>query len=317
MVSVVIPTFNRGEHLIGAVKSVLAQTYRDYEIIVVDDGSNDDTLLELKPYMGRIRYFYQQNQGAGSARNRGIEAAAGEWISMLDSDDVWLPTKLERQFEAIATLGRDFGACFTDCEFAGDTGLHQTVFELGGLDKGRSFGVLANPLYYVVFRRPVIRIPSLLVRRSLMDELGGFDETMTVAEDTDLLFRLALKTRFCFVAEPLVKIDRTPTRSTGLMELFYRGDEKAFCSKEHMYKKWLESAEAIDPAAGRRILELLRELYVEWAIRKIKQLRFREAFEKTRLAKEIGLSSLEIFSKMTSRAARKITRPFPRLDRIP
>lgn len=135
MVSVVIPTFNRGEHLIGALESVFAQTHQDYEVIVVDDGSTDDTRRRLQPYVERIRYFYQDNQGASAARNKGIEFARGEWIATLGSDDVWSPTKLERQFEAITALGGDLGACFTDCQFAGNSSLRRTAFDLGGLDK--------------------------------------------------------------------------------------------------------------------------------------------------------------------------------------
>lgn len=315
-VSVVIPTFNRGEFVVNALESVFAQTYQDYEVIVVDDGSTDDTRDKLRPYMERIRYFYQKNQGASAARNKGIEVARGEWISTLDSDDVWLPTKLERQFEAISALGGDFGACFTDCQFAGDPSLHRTAFELGGLDKARSFGILDNPLYYVAFRRPVIWIQSLLIRRSLLSDLGGFDESLVVIQDTDLIFQLAMKTKFCFTAEPLVKVDRTPTRQGGLIDLLNNGDEKGFLDKEHMFKKWLRLPGVVDPAVRSRILERLQESYVDWIYRNIRQFRFWAAFEKIRLARELGTSRLEISSKLALRAGGAISRRFHRKDRI-
>src|SRR5271166_6410356 len=96
-VSVVIPTYNRSALLPSAVESVLAQTFTDYELIVIDDGSTDDTCERLKPYMGRIRYCYQDNRGASAAQNKGIEIARGTWVSILGSDDLWLPAKLERQ----------------------------------------------------------------------------------------------------------------------------------------------------------------------------------------------------------------------------
>ena len=120
-VSVIIPTFNRSKLVVNAIRSVLCQTYRDYEIIVVDDGSTDDTAEALTPYMDRIRYVYQANLGPGAAQNRGIQLARGKWISILASDDLWLPTKLEAQLKVVTMLGNGFGACFTDCDFFGST----------------------------------------------------------------------------------------------------------------------------------------------------------------------------------------------------
>src|ERR1700751_873927 len=106
-VSVIIPTFNRGKLVVNAIRSVLCQTYRDYEIIVVDDGSTDDTAEALTPYMDRIQYVYQVNQGTSAAKNKGIQLARGRWISVLDSDDLWLPTKLEAQLKAVGILSED------------------------------------------------------------------------------------------------------------------------------------------------------------------------------------------------------------------
>ena len=96
-VSVVIPTYNYGHFVVGAVESVLAQTYQNVEIIVVNDGSSDDTKARLEPFMGRVRYIYQDNQGLSAARNTGIGAATCRWIAFLDSDDLWHPRKLELQ----------------------------------------------------------------------------------------------------------------------------------------------------------------------------------------------------------------------------
>ena len=100
-VSVIIPTYNRAEYVTHAIDSVLAQTYTDYEIIVVDDGSADNTKDVLLPYMDRIRYIYQENAGLSAARNTGIKAAKGDWIAFLDSDDEWLPGKLAVQMRAV------------------------------------------------------------------------------------------------------------------------------------------------------------------------------------------------------------------------
>ena len=210
-----------------------AQTYRDYEIIVVDDGSTDDTPEALKPYMDRIRYVHQTNLGASAAQNRGIELARGKWIAILASDDLWLPTKLEAQLKVVATLGNDFGACFTDCEFFGNTPVLPSAFEQAGLHNDLSFGPLEEPFKVILARHPAIYVQSLLLLRSLIEYPNGFDERLVVAEDTDLLFRLAFKTKFCFVNECLVRIDRTPSREVGLMELFSRNDDRAFGAREH------------------------------------------------------------------------------------
>lgn len=101
-VSVVIPTYNRAKYVTETIDSVLSQSYTDYEIIVVDDGSTDNTREALAPYMDRIRYIHQQNSGVSAARNRGIKAARGKWIAFLDSDDIWLPEKLAVQIKDIS-----------------------------------------------------------------------------------------------------------------------------------------------------------------------------------------------------------------------
>ena len=107
-VSVIIPTYNRAEYLPDAIDSVLAQTFRDFEVIIIDDGSTDNTREIIEKYIKRypqiIRPFYQMNSGASVARNKGIEEARGEYIAFLDSDDVWLSKKLERQ---VSVLERD------------------------------------------------------------------------------------------------------------------------------------------------------------------------------------------------------------------
>src|SRR5271156_960674 len=101
-VSVIIPTYNRADKVGKTIESALAQTFTDLEVIVIDDGSSDDTGRVLSEVFGdRIRYFAQTNQGASIARNNGIEAARGEWIAFLDSDDLWEKDKLELQLQAL------------------------------------------------------------------------------------------------------------------------------------------------------------------------------------------------------------------------
>src|SRR3989304_595361 len=100
-VSVIIPTYNTAHYIAPAVESVLGQTYQDTEIIVVDDGSTDNTRTVLTPYMDRIQYIVQDNKGRSEARNRGIHQSQGEFIAFLDADDLWLPDKLSQQVAAL------------------------------------------------------------------------------------------------------------------------------------------------------------------------------------------------------------------------
>jgi glycosyltransferase involved in cell wall biosynthesis len=306
-ISVIIPTFNRSKLVVNAIRSVLCQTYRDYEIVVVDDGSTDDTAQALKPYMDRIRYVYQPNRGASAAQNRGVELARGDWVSILASDDVWLPTKLETQLKAVAVLGKDFGACFTNCDFVGSRHVLLSAFEQAGLREEVPFGPLEEPFKFILGRHPAIYVQSLLVLRSLMKQLNGFDEHLVVGEDTDLLFRLAFKTRFCFVNETLVRIDRTPSREVGLMELFSKRDDRVYRSIEHLLKKWLCLPENVDPELRQTLEERLKLLYYDWLVTKLYRFRCVKAFEIARRIKATGDNKTTIYRTLAYRAKRKIS----------
>jgi len=306
-ISVIIPTFNRSKLVVNAIRSVLYQTYRDYEIIVVDDGSTDDTAPAIKPYMDRIRYVHQPNRGASAAQNRGVELANGDWVSVLASDDVWLPTKLENQLKAVAALGKDFGACFTNCDFFGNTHAISSAFEQAGLREDLPFGALEEPFKFILGRHPAIYVQSLLVSRSLMNHLNGFDEDLVVGEDTDLLFRLAFKTRFCFVNERLVRIDRTPSRRVGLMELFSSSDDRAFSSMEHVFRKWLCLPENVDPELRRTLEERLKLLYYDWLVTKLYRFRFVKALEIAGRINATGDNNTIICRTLGYRTKRKIS----------
>ncbi len=184
-VSVILPSYNSGSYLSAAINSVLAQTYTDFEVIIVDDGSSDDTANVVAPYIGRILYVWQENRGVAAARNTGLRMARGEFIAWLDADDNWLPTKLERQMEK-----------FTDP----DVGLVYSDFLTRYTDGGVRDSFLTNHPFasegYVFERYVTSRffLPSTVVMRAkCFEDSGMFDEDMVSSEDVELFARVCTR----------------------------------------------------------------------------------------------------------------------------
>jgi len=211
-VSVVLPTYNR-EALIGrSIRSVLKQTYRDFELIIVDDGSTDTTMAEV----GRIRdprlhyVRIEENRGAGAARNLGIGRARGRFIAFQDSDDEWVPVKLERHMRAFDTCPPTVGVVYSD--------MHR-IRRDGRTDYHRSPtitpGVLIDPCtgFYQVCK---LGIQSSVIRRECLAGVGGFNETFPALEDLELFLRLSRSTNFHHLATPLVKYYETDGLSNNV-----------------------------------------------------------------------------------------------------
>jgi glycosyltransferase involved in cell wall biosynthesis len=190
LVSVIIATYNRARWLPGTIESVLAQTFRDFELIVVDDGSTDNTTAVLQPFDGRLRYTHQVNAERGAARNTGMRIASGEFVAFLDSDDLWTPTKLEAE---VASLRADpsLGLVYSDALLIDELG---TV--TGSLPRYRFRGdVLAD-----VVRQNFVPLSAHLLRRDAFERAGGFseDRTMSGSEDWEAWTRLAAICPFSF-----------------------------------------------------------------------------------------------------------------------
>ena len=269
--SVIIPTFNRAALVLKAVGSVLTQTYPPHELIVVDDGSTDDTAQRVERYLSDrttnpvpVRYVYQSNQGKSVALNCGIAMATGDWIAFLDSDDLWTPEKLARQTQAISRFGSQCGACFTDGSYMNNPDLTMTDFERGGMRFDTETGLLANAAQFLLRPPHVVRIPSLVVRTIILEKIGDFDSKLRIYEDTDFVLRLSRTTELCFVNLPLVKIDRTMNRPVGLIELFSKEDFR-LQQLQYMYEKWLSLDWGRLPSVKEQIVGLLQEIHNEWA----------------------------------------------------
>lgn len=180
-ISVVIPTFNSGHLVTEAVASVLGQTIVPAEIIVVDDGSTDDTPDRLAPFAGRIRYVRQENQGVSTARNRGVEEARGEFVAFLDADDVWHPKKIELQLAAF--------------DLAPHLGLLGTTHVAWPAECWPVVPSAPPKPVLVSWKRLTVKnwftMSSVVVRRSILDSLGGFDPGLQGSADHDFWLRIA------------------------------------------------------------------------------------------------------------------------------
>ena len=204
-ISVIIPTYNRESQILGAVNSVIAQTLAPFEIIVVDDGSTDQTAEILAPVMDRIRYIKTVNGGVSAARNRGILEARGEWIAFLDSDDSWEPLKLELQWDAVSKANSN--VCFCVCtdekgEPVDDLHLMDPTLEKGG----NRYYPADDCRLFLYARHPFLQ--SMLVEKNALMRAGIFDESLKVAEDTRLIYNLILAFGYSVVNENLVNICR-------------------------------------------------------------------------------------------------------------
>jgi glycosyltransferase involved in cell wall biosynthesis len=202
MVSAIIPTYNRARVVCEAIESVLRQSYREVEIIVVDDGSTDDTQARLAHYGNRICVVTQSNSGPAAARNRGVAASSGELIAFLDSDDLWLPTKIERQVNLLAKIGPSVPCCLSNITMQWSTG-ERTSFDIAALDPPISEGIWLN-VDEVLVTRFVLFNQGVMIRRDVLERCGGFDESLWLLEDTELSLRLSLEGPWAFIREPLV-----------------------------------------------------------------------------------------------------------------
>lgn len=207
LVSVIIPVYNQERYLPAAIDSVLAQTFRDYELIVVDDGSTDGTPAIIRSYGARLRSVRKPNGGCASALNRGIQEARGEWIAWLSSDDLWEPDKLRRQVEVIGERP-EVGLVFTD-----DLRIDSEGDVVGELRTSCPRTRLGRQLRMV--RGCYINGCTTLIRREVFEVVGLFDEEDRFALDYDLWFRIVREVEITHIPEPLVRYRIHPGQTSS------------------------------------------------------------------------------------------------------
>lgn len=239
-VSVVLATYNYGRYLAGALDSALGQTLDDLEIIVIDDGSTDETQEVMAPYLAnrRVRYFGTNHGGQPAAKNAGIRLARAPLISFLDADDLWLPTKLEKQ-AALFAGDPGLGVVYSRRRLMDEQGRH-LHFSQPTLPRGN--------VLEAMFRQNFICFSSAVVRRTVFDQVGLFDTKLALAIDYDLWLRIAQRYPFDFVDEPLVMY------RTGHASLSRRTEERLMTAAGIMARFLDEHGgrSALDPTLVRR-----------------------------------------------------------------
>jgi len=203
-VSVIIPTHNRADLICGAINSSLNQTFRNFEIIVVDDGSTDNTRELLKGYGSSICYIYQEKKGRAEARNRGIKLARGEYIAFLDDDDIWLPQKLEKQVKFLDS-NPNIGLAHTFVELIDAQGYllkEATEKQLKLYKKAAKTGYT----YEGMSQSCIIFTSTVIVRKGCLDKVGFFDPDIEAFEDWDFYLRFVLKYQIGTMPEFLTRL---------------------------------------------------------------------------------------------------------------
>ena len=194
-ISVIIPVFNRVKLIARCINSVINQTYPVNEIIVVDDGSNDGTYDLIRKNFPQVISIYQENKGVSNARNVGIQSAKSKWIAFLDSDDEWLPNKIEKQISLIKKNPL-YKVCHSD-----EIWIRNDV-RVNPMKKHRKYG---GDIYKKCLPLCVISPSSIIIHKDIFNDVGLFDKNLPVCEDYDLWLRICSKYEVLFLDQKLVK----------------------------------------------------------------------------------------------------------------
>jgi glycosyltransferase involved in cell wall biosynthesis len=218
LVSVIVPTYNSAGFIRESLDSVLAQTFKDFEIIVVDDGSTDDTAKLLAAYRDSLRVIKKENGGPASARNAGIREARGELIAFQDADDLWTPDKLELQVACLAQHP-EAALVHSDC-------IHFDGERTWGTHKERGYTVPTGMVFDRLLTDHFIGMPAVLARRACLEAVGLFDESLVGNEDYNLYLRLARKYPFQYVDKVLVRLRSHGQNLSDNLEVMRRDEIK-------------------------------------------------------------------------------------------
>ena len=214
-VSVVIATYNRANYLAETIDSVLGQRFQKFELILVDDGSTDETRRIVAPYGSRVRYLYQENRGPSAARNLGARNASAGWISIQDSDDLCLPNHLET-LHGYADKHPESGMVFANGAYLGGPAHNrETIIPAAKSRRLADQGVRLEDL----FDKSIVRLQAALISKRCYDDVGGHDESLRISMDLDLTFRLISRYPVSYLDEVVFSYRRHSGNISGNQEL--------------------------------------------------------------------------------------------------
>ena len=255
LVSAIIPAFNRELTIARSVRSALSQTYGNLEVIVVDDGSSDGTVEALGQFRNRVMVLRQENGGPSSARNFGASKARGAILAFLDSDDEWLPDKIEKQVQMMQAYGPSMPCCICNASYTDE---HEpsarTSFKLAALVTPFEVAILENPVAlltstFLLFNQ------AAAIRREAFEQVGGYNEKLRLLEDYDLSLRLATLGPWGVLREPLV-LKNDDTAGIGVTAM--KDDLKHLAAQEVVLECILANPNLQQPAIRNPIAAKLR-----------------------------------------------------------
>ena len=252
-VSVIVPTLDDRDYLEEALKSILAQSFWDYEVIVVDGGSSDQSLAVIRRYEKRISWFRQSGKGVSRAKNEAIAKARGEYITFLDGDDLWYPEKLEIQVNFLSDHP-EYGFCSSDVDFFDE----EVIIIKGAIstEKKPRSGYVFDEL----FTNNFISSATIMLRRECFDRVGNFDEEIFFAEDTDMWLRVAKEFKLGYIPKSLAKYRVHPGARTQQFAKHYASLEKIYGKLNQLYPEYFRQRPTLLRAAR-------FNLYRRWAYR--------------------------------------------------
>ncbi len=249
LVSVIIPTYNRSNYLPEAIESVLNQTYRNFEIIVVDDGSTDCTRDVVKRYEEKVRYVYQKNSGLPSALNTGIKNSKGRYLAFLDDDDLWKDEMLKRTVEMMENAGKEVGVVYVDYRYFRDSDRNKLI------NKGMK--MYSGDVFEKLLQNNFIPVNTVLIKKECIEKVGCFDEALPAYRDWELLLRIAFAGfKFKFINEPLALIRVHNTNMSSQLLRMKKGGVKTVEKFESMVANDSPKKYVIKKALAKRHLSL-------------------------------------------------------------
>lgn len=252
LVSVVVTTYNQASYIEETLESVFAQTYRSYEVIVVDDGSTDDTPSRIAPFRDRIIYVRQDNQGVAGSRNTGIRKARGEFVAFLDGDDLWEPDKLSFQVAA-AERHPESGLIAVDGLQFGENGIIETSLLFGPFCRDLPVHSITQGNYYhqLLNSQLIYTTSQVMIPARVFDVVGLSDEQFKRASDYDLYIRIAAKLDFTIIRKRLTKWRYLSSSASGPLDLRFIN---YFLENLRILKKQLKVCKVTDRALIRNII---------------------------------------------------------------